>query len=58
VGTSEDDYNTENPLKPPVIVASFKFYQRQASLKVGQDVDEMKCTAQTDENKKRMKTVI
>ena len=55
---SEDAYHTEKPLKPPVIVASFKFRQRRASLKLGQDVDEMKCAAQTDENKKRMKTVI
>ncbi len=52
VGPSEESYNTEKP------VASFKFRQRGTGPQLGENVDEIKCAAQKDEIKQRMKTAI
>ena len=52
VGPTEDSYNTEKP------VASFKFRQRGTGPQLGEYVDEIKCAAQKNEKKDRMKTAI
>ena len=52
MGSSEESHITEKP------VASFKFRQRGTGPQLGENVDEIKCAAQKDANKERMRTAI